>query len=658
MKMYNRFFVAMCLLLACNFASYSQNTHVLTVSANKPKGEVQPTMWGIFFEDINFGADGGIYAEMIKNRSFEFTKPLMGWKQIKESGAKADVQIINRGEKLANPRYAQIKVEAGQGFFILQNEGFRGMGIKAGNGYNFSVQAKASGNLTLKIELVDSLGKSLGETTVAGLSSNWAKLTATVKAATTVPNGKFNLKIEGTGTLDVDMISLFPQDTWKNRPNGLRADAVQLLADMKPGFIRFPGGCIVEGMVLENRYQWKKTIGPVEERETMINRWNIEFPYRSTPDYFQSFGLGFFEYFQLCEDLGAEPLPIINCGMACQFNSAEHVANSQLDPYIQDMLDLIEFANGDITSKWGKVRNELGHPAPFNLKMMGVGNEQWGEQYVEKLKIISKELKAKYPAVKLICSAGPDPDGDKFNYLNKELRDLKVDYIDEHYYRSPEWFLKNASRYDNYDRQGPKIFAGEYAAHSKSINGMRPNNWEAAIAEAALMTGLERNADVVHLASYAPLFAHINAWQWTPDLIWMDNLRVMPTPNYFVQKLFANNKGTHTVPVTENGAVLSGKDNLYVSSVIDKKNNQVIVKLVNTANSASSIKLNIDGIGSLGKVANLILMKSNPADVNTLDKPNQVSPVEKSMKISGKSLHLSLEPQSFVVVKLENVKFK
>ena len=325
---------------------------------------------------------------------------------------------------------------------------------------------------------------------------------------------------------------------------------VQTLADLKPGFLRFPGGCIVEGSELDQRYQWKNTIGPIEDRKLLINRWNYEFLHRPTPDYFQTFGLGFFEFFQLCEDIGAEPLPILNCGMACQFNSGELVPLEQLDPFIQDALDLIEFANGPATSLWGAKRAALGHPQPFNLKMLGVGNEQWGAQYIERYARFAKVLKEKHPEILLVSDAGPSPADDRFNFLWPKLRELKADIVDEHCYANPIWFLANTHRYDNYDRNGPKVFMGEYAAQSVAmVSPKNRNNLECALAEAAYMTGLERNADVVRMASYAPLFAHVDAWQWTPNLIWCDNLRVYGTPNYYVQQLFSRNRGDVVLPV-------------------------------------------------------------------------------------------------------------
>jgi alpha-L-arabinofuranosidase len=449
------------------------------------------------------------------------------------------------------------------------------------------------------------------------------------------------------------MVSLFPADTWKKRPGGMRADMIQLLADMKPGFIRFPGGCIVEGFDLSQRYQWKKTIGPVEERQMIINRWNFEFAHRPTPDYFQTFGLGFFEYFQLAEDIGAQPLPILNAGMACQFNTAELVPLNQLDPYVQDALDLIEFANGDSITKWGKIRAGMGHPASFNMRMMGVGNENWGPQYVERLKIFTKAIKEKHPEIKLIYSSGTDPNGERFDYLNGELRKMNADIIDEHYYRRPEWFLQNASRYDNYDRNGSKIFAGEYAAQSdKTVSVNNKNNWQTAIAEAAFMTGMERNADVVYMASYAPLFAHVDGWQWTPDMIWVDNLESFATPNYYVQQLFSLNKGTNVVSLLQNNKPVAGQDSVYASAVIDKNTNELIVKLVNVSRKTQMKEIQVEGIKKLDQNARLIILKSEElGDVNSLDQPEKIKPTEQKLKLKGKKISLPLAPYSFTIVR-------
>ncbi|HLL41729.1 MAG TPA: alpha-L-arabinofuranosidase C-terminal domain-containing protein [Segetibacter sp.] len=348
------------------------------------------------------------------------------------------------------------------------------------------------------------------------------------------------------------------------------------------------------------------------------------------------------------------PLPILNAGMACQFNTAEVVPMDEINPYVQDALDLIEFANGSTSTKWGKVRAQMGHPAPFNLKMLGVGNENWGPQYVERLQAFTKAIKAKYPDIKLDYSSGTDPGGERFDYLNDYLRKMKADIIDEHYYRRPEWFLANATRYDNYDRSGSKVFAGEYAAQSdKTVSIHNKNNWETAIAEAAFMTGMERNAAVVHLASYAPLFAHVDGWQWTPDLIWVDNLRSYGTPNYHVQKLFSNYKGTDVVPVLKNNEVIAGKDSLYASAVIDKKNNEVIIKVVNASNKQKSSSFSIDGADKLSSQGSVTLLRGNSLQaVNSLDNPTAVSPVTKPVELNGKQLDLALDPYSFSVIRV------
>ena len=632
----------------------------LTVQVDKPIAEIQPTMWGIFFEDINFGADGGLYAELVKNRSFEFAHPLMGWTEQKydkfslnkESGF---TSIYNHGDEASGARFARVTANADKGYG-LTNEGFRGMGLKKDMQYNFSVWARQhEGNTGLRLELVDEKGIVIGGTTVTPSGNQWKEYTASFKATATAPKGKLNVWFDGKGSVDVDMISLFPQDTWKERPKGLRADLVQLLADMKPGFLRFPGGCIVEGRDLASRYQWKKTVGKIEDRELIVNRWNTEFNHRPAPDYFQSFGLGFFEYFQLSEDIGAAPLPILSCGMACQFNTAELVPMEELDPYIQDALDLIEFANGPVTSTWGKLRADMGHAAPFNLKFIGVGNEQWGPHYIDRYKVFTKAIKEKYPSIVIVSSVGPFPDGELFDYAAKELKDLNAEIVDEHYYRNPEWFLENSNRYDNYDRKGPKIFAGEYAAQSvATVSPDNKNNWKCAMSEAAFMTGLERNADMVYMASYAPLFAHAEGWQWTPDLIWFDNLRSYGTPNYYVQKLFANNKGTHALSILSGTEKLNGKNGLYASAVWDKNTKEIIVKVVNASDKDQTTDIQLSTGKKISSNASILMLKSENLDgVNSLDNPTQISPQEQPIKLKGKNTTIALPAHSMSVVKIK-----
>ena len=656
MKSLTIFKIALLYSMLSGLNAFSQE-HIISVNVSKPVAPIQPTMWGIFFEDINFAADGGIYAELVKNRSFEFFKPLMGWRIIK-ADTTTGVTILNQSEKTPdNPRYVRININRGEPSFGLSNEGFRGMGIEKGLTYHFSViarQLEGSG-LKMRIELVKPDGEVIGSSSLLPETKTWKRCQISFPATATEQKARLNIWFEGVGSLDLDMISLFPNDTWKNRPGGLRADLVQLLADLKPGFIRFPGGCIVEGRELETRYQWKKTIRNIEERKLIVNRWNTEFKLRDTPDYFQSFGMGFFEYFQLSEDLGAEPLPILSCGMACQYNTAELVPLDQLDPYIQDALDLIEFANGAADSKWGKIRAQMGHPAPFNLKMIGVGNEQWGEQYIERYKVFAKAITEKYPSIKIVSSAGPAPSGKNFDYASGELKKQNAQIVDEHYYSKPEWFLENATRYDNYDRNSYKIFAGEYAAHgAKTGIPESHNHWKTALSEAAFMTGLERNAAVVQLCSYAPLFAHVDAWQWSPDLIWFDNLQSYGTVNYYVQKLFSNNKGTDVLPMVLNNKPLTGQDGLYGSTTYDQNSHEIILKLVNSKGEPQSVKIALEGTKKLSKKAMLTTLQSDDLTTfNSIEHPKVFTPVENELIIKGKKVDQVLAPYSFTVIKIK-----
>lgn len=631
-----------------------------TITADKVKAHIQPTMYGIFFEDINLAADGGVYAELVKNRSFEFNMPLMGWKEQKRDGGDGRTEVINRAvERPENAHFIKSYITTDAGFYGFSNEGFRGgMGVKEGEEYSFSVIAKQDGdtNVKLNVELHGDNDAIIGKAELTPTDKEWNHYSVKFKSSATTPNAQLYVWMSGKGIIDLDMISLFPEHTWKNRPGGLRADLVQKLADLKPGFLRFPGGCIVEGRDLSNRYQWKKTIGPVDKRENIINRWNTEFKHRPTPDYYQTFGLGFMEYFMTAEDIGASPLPILNCGMACEFNTGELVPLDKLDPYVQDALDLIEFANGNASTKWGKLRTDLGHPAPFNLKMIGVGNEQWGPQYIDRWKIFTKAIKTKYPDIKIVSALGPSPEGKEFDLLNKTFRSLGADILDEHYYAPAKWFRDNARRYDNYDRKGPKIFAGEYAAQSKStVSPQNKNNWECALSEAAFMTGLERNADVVNMASYAPLFAHVEGWQWTPNLIWFDNLKSYATPNYYVQQLFSVNKGTDVVPLTLNNEAVAGQNDSYATASLDKNTNELVIKFVNTSTSAQNVSFKITGSKGYQKQATVTTLKADSKDTeNSLTAPTTVSPVESTVDISGNTLKLAVEPYAFKVVRLKN----
>ena len=410
-------------------------------------------MYGIFFEDINFGADGGLYAELVKNRSFEFPQPFVGWMPFGNVTVQDAEPCFDR-----NPHYVRIVNDGRLLRAGLDNEGFRGIGLKQGEEYRFTAYTRTpdARPMKLSVELVNSNGENLLKKEIEISGNSWQKQTVVLQSPFTDAHSRLRVVLLSEGTVDMDHISLFPVNTWKKRENGLRADLAQALYDLNPGVFRFPGGCIIEGNSLATRYQWKNSVGPVENRPLNENRWNYTFKHKAFPDYFQSLGLGYYEYFLLSEDLGAEPLPVLSCGLSCQYESNEVVPLDELDPYVQDALDLIEFANGPVTSKWGKVRADMGHPEPFGMKMIGIGNEQWDKVYTERLEVFTKAIRAKHPDIQIVGSSGPSADGDKFDYLWPEMKRIGVDLVDEHYYMAPDWFFANAARYDSYDRKDRK----------------------------------------------------------------------------------------------------------------------------------------------------------------------------------------------------------
>ncbi|MDE7386360.1 MAG: carbohydrate binding domain-containing protein [Muribaculaceae bacterium] len=632
-------------------------TNDLKVNVGKPGAPIQPTMYGIFFEDINYAADGGLYAELVKNRSFEFPQAFMGWDTF------GKVELKDDGPFERNPHYVRLSPAGHREKHTgLANEGYFGIGVEKDATYRFSVWARTTqpgDTARLRVELINP--SDMGESQVIGrenlkvIGNDWKKYTVVVKADKTCDKAKLRVFLRKPEvTVDLEHLSLFPTDTWMGHENGMRADLAQLLKDVHPGVFRFPGGCIVEGTDPDTRYQWKETVGPVENRPTNENRWHYTFAHRFFPDYFQNYGLGFYEYFQLAEEIGAEPLPILNVGLVCQYqNDLDHqIPTDSLDIFIQDALDLIEFANGSTDTKWGALRAEMGHPEPFNLKFLGIGNEQWGPEYPERLEPFVKVLRKAHPEIKIVGSSGPDSEGAQFEYLWPEMTRLGADLVDEHFYRKEDWFLSQGKRYDNYDRKGPKVFAGEYACHGK---GKKYNHYNAALLEAAFMTGLERNADVVHMATYAPLFAHIDGWQWRPDMIWFDNLRSMPTCSYYVQQLYATNKGTNVLPLTMNGEPVAGQEGqngLFASAVLDADDNTIIVKVANT--SAEPQQLNIDFAGlkkketiSGGKV--ITFTSTDPMAENTLDEPYRMAPTEAQIEALGANYTTVIEPKTFKV---------
>lgn len=652
------FWISLAALFSTSFA-YAGDVNNIVLKANKIGAEIKPTMYGHFFEDINFGADGGLYAELVKNRSFEFPQNFMGWNVF------GNVKLMNDGPFERNPHYVRLGNSGhSQKHTGLENEGFFGIGLKENAKYRFSVWARGNGQ-SIRVELIDN--DSMAETQVLVSSkldinsSEWTKYELEMVSPVTIDKAHLRIFLTSDGNVDLEHISLFPVDTWKGHKNGLRKDLVQALADTKPGVFRFPGGCIVEGTDLDTRYSWKNSVGPVENRPCNENRWHYTFPHRFFPDYFQSYGMGFYEMFLLSEEIGAEPLPVLSCGLACQFqNDGEeaHAKLDELDPFIQDALDLIEFANGDAaTTKWGKLRAEMGHPESFDLKFIAIGNEQWGDLYTKRLEPFVKAIRKVYPDIQIIGSSGPNSEGKDFEYLWPEMKRIKVDLVDEHFYRPEKWFLAEGNRYDNYDRKGPKVFAGEYACHG--ANGKKWNHFHASLLEAAFMTGLERNADVVHMATYAPLLAHVGGWQWRPDLIWFDNLRVVRSCSYYVQQLYGNNKGTNVVPLLMNDKPVAGnsdQNGLFASAVWDSNTEEYIVKIANTSSQLQSIKLDFEGLKKKKLSSRVEVVTLHSDDIyldNTLDKPSQIVPQNSSLDMGDKGFEADIPAYTFTVYKFK-----
>ena len=652
-------------------AGMTAQTHTLDVNTTKVGGPIPSTMYGIFFEDINYAADGGLYGELVKNRSFEFPNNFAGW------DISGKVTLKDDGPFNKNPHYVRLAPSGhSDKHTMIENHGFFGMGVKGGEEYRFSVWARVpnGGTAKLWIDLVDNAtmgdDQKLGNGSVEVSGAEWKKYTAILKPNRTFAKAHLRVWGDSKVTTDVEHVSLFPVDTYKGHENGMRKDLAESLEQLHPGVFRFPGGCIVEGTDLATRYQWKNSVGPVENRPLNENRWHYTFTHRYFPDYFQSYGLGFFEYFQLSEEIGAEPLPVVSVGLSCEFQNGSnrsdaHVPVDQLQPYIDDVLDLIEFANGDpAKNMWAKLRADMGHPAPFNLKYVGIGNEQWGEIYPENLKPFVEQVRKKYPNIKIVGTSGPDSEGQQFEYLWPERRKIGADLVDEHFYRNEEWFLGTpeakkrwgncgANRYDSYPRKGPKVFAGEYACHGA---GKKWNHFNAALMEAAFMTGLERNADVVEMATYAPLFAHVEGWQWRPDAIWYDNLRKFNSCAYYVQQLYSVNKGTNMLTLTMNGKPVAGnpdQDGLFASAVYDKNSNEVIVKVVNTGDQAQEVTLNLKGMKGTHDAQLIVFHSDNLTAENTLEEPGKIIPQTSSLTLETPAPKVTVPARTFHILKIK-----
>lgn len=646
-----------CVFLLICFAGNSQVS-----SSGKHGKPISPDLFGVFFEDLNYAADGGLYAELIQNRSFEYSpsdignwnksiawNPFASWHFISKGYGYGIVSIETKSPiNENNPHYVVINVEdAGQEGIGLRNTGFDGIVVKAGEKYNFSVFIRQDSDQPspIQVTLFDKNDSVIGEANFQTQSKEWKKYTAILTATQTADSASLVILVKSRGKLAADVVSLFPQNTFKNRPNGMRADLAQAIASMKPKFMRFPGGCLVHGDGLENMYRWKNTIGPLEQRIEQRNIWN----------YHQSMGLGYFEYFQFCEDIGAKPVPVVPAGVSCQNSGGTWRIGStgqkgmplnELKDYIQEVLDLIEYANGPETSTWGAKRAEAEHPAPFNLEYLGIGNEdKQTPEFRERFKMIYDAIKATHPEITVIGTVGPSPDGEDFDLGWKFARKLNVPMVDEHYYMKPEWFLSNQKRYDSYNRAESKVYIGEYASWG--------NTWFNAIAEAAFMTSLERNGDVVRLASYAPLLAKEGHTNWNPDLIYFTNTTVCPTANYCVQQLFSVNQGdTYFANVVS----FALADSLLAASCVrDSKTGDVILKLVNAGSKSTQMKIDLSRFKGIIPNASVTNLSGDANAKNTFANPSTIVPNTSGLKVSRKFSY-EAPPLSLTVIRVKTKK--
>jgi alpha-L-arabinofuranosidase len=615
-----------------------------TAQITKGGKKISTDLFGLFFEDINYSADGGLYAELVQNRSFEYSptehsgwNPFSYWDYVSPGFSYGRISVetsspINQN----NPHYIVLDIEhigkeaqySGVSGVGLKNTGFDGMIIRKNEKYNLSVFARllSAEPVSITASLQTLKGKILAENSFSVSDKNWKRHNLSLTSTENSDSARLIILATKTGRIALDMISLFPEKTFKNRSNGMRADLAQILSDMKPKFIRFPGGCLVHGDGLGNMYRWKNTIGPQEERKEQRNIWN----------YHQTTGLGYFEFFQFCEDIGAKPLPVLPAAVSCQNSGGtwsiggtgqKALPMEEMQDYIQEVLDLIEWANGPVTSTWGAKRAAAGHPAPFNLEYVGIGNEdKMTSEFHERFTMIFNAVKARHPEIKVIGTSGPFHSGEDFDKGWKLARDLKVPIVDEHYYTTPRWFLTNQYRYDSYLRNSSQVYLGEYASWgNKMINAM---------AEAAFMTSLERNGDVVRMASYAPLLAKKGFTQWTTDMIFFDNVSICPTPNYYVQKLFSLNQGDYYF---SNVVTKDNSDStLAASCVMDSGSGEIILKLVNAGTTPKSMKLNLSVFKNIVPDAEMTILSGNSNDENTFIEPKKVVPVKSEFRVNTK----------------------
>jgi alpha-L-arabinofuranosidase len=616
-----------------------------TAIAQQAKGgkKISTDLFGLFFEDINYAADGGLYAELVQNRSFEYNPtergewhPLSYWEYMSPGFSYGRISVETASPIHSNnPHYLVLEIEhvgheakyTGETGVGIKNTGFAGMVIKAGEKYNLSLFARQYSKEPLKliVSLQSPSGKTkYAENTFSTSSTKWKKYTTTLTVHANSDSASLIILATTKGKIALDVISLFPEKTFKKRPNGLRADLAQMLADMKPKFIRFPGGCLAHGDGLGNMYRWKNTIGPIETRKEQRNLWG----------YHQTAGLGYYEYFQFCEDIGAKPLPVLPAAVCCQNSGGtwriggtgqKALPMNEMKEYVQEALDLIEWANGSVTSQWGAKRAAAGHPASFNLQYVGIGNEdKITPEFEERFKMIFKAVKEKHPEITVIGTAGPFHSGEDFDKGWKLANDLKVPIIDEHYYTDPNWFLSNQHRYDTYKRNGPLVYLGEYASWGNKMRN--------AISEAVYMTSLERNGDVVRMASYAPMLAKKDFTQWKTDMIFFDNINSIPTPNFYVQKMFMANQGDFSF---DKVIAKEEKDTtLAASCVQDSKTGNIILKLVNAGKESKTMKINLSDFKNLISDAEQTVLTGDADAENTFENPQTVVPAVSTIKVS------------------------
>lgn len=644
----------------------------LLISGNKGV-DINKDMIGLFFEDINYGADGGLYAEMIENRNFEFLDcrgdknryyqiydGSYGWSSYPEKNSAYLVILSEDSVSKVNPHY--LHVTTTQNNCGFKNKAYDGIYLEAGKEYRVSFYAKAKDYIgSLTVEFIKN-GVTYGSERIDSITSRWKEYTTIITAQDMVRHGDFVITLMTPGEVDFDFISCMPKDAVLGL---FRTDLAELLKDIKPGFLRFPGGCIVEGNELANRYQWKESIGRLEDRKSNWNRWavhgnNNENNFTGTYNYYnQTLGIGYYEYFLLSEYLGAAPIPIQNVGLACQYQSDELVSidSKEFSVYIQDTLDLIEFANGDKSTYWGRKRIEMGHKEPFCLEYVGIGNEQWETaevDYFKRYELFEEAIHSKYLEIKLISSAGPNVQSPTYEAAWTWVREKAKENsnftaaIDEHYYVPPKWCYDNVNFYDNYPRD-VKVFAGEYAAHlGNGMNRPELNTMEAALAEAAFMTGLERNADVVLLAAYAPLVARLGYTQWSPDLIWFDDCSSYGTPSYYVQKMYGNHMGTYTLQ-----SRLKGMDEgIYTTVSYKEDSKDIIVKAVNSHETSHALNFQIEKNYKLTGTGTVYELRADHIeDYNTIDSV-KITTTQKELENIESNFASILPPYSFSVIRI------